>query len=91
MGEGESRNNLRQDDFLRRNADGATATRLTDPAITQNVEINQGSSPCRTEAATGNEVLLPTSLSPTNYLAVRSRLNHFVPGAIQRYLIKKLD
>jgi len=85
VGEGESRNNLRQDELLRRNADGATATRLTDPAIAQNVEINQGSSPRRTETATGNEVLLPISLSPTNYLAVRSWLNHLVPGAIQRY------
>jgi len=83
--EGESRNHLRQDELLRRNADGATATRLTDPAITQKVEINQGSSPCRTDAATGNEVLLPTALSPTNYLAVRSRLNHLVPGAVQRH------
>lgn len=57
MEEGESRDNLRQDELLRRNADGATATRLTDPAITQKVEIKQGSSPRRKGAATGNVVL----------------------------------
>lgn len=57
MGEGDNRDNLRPDELLRRNADGATATRPTKPAITQKVEIKQGSSPRRKEAATGNEVL----------------------------------
>jgi len=71
MEEGQSQNNLRQDELLRRNADDATATRLTDLAITQKAEIYQGSSPHCKKAATGNEVLLPPSLSLTNYLAVR--------------------